>query len=338
MDVILWSVTGVVVALVTFGIVDWRTRTACGERTRRAHKDVVTAIAKLLAQGQARVDLPVIESVLKTKAREYNVNLSIADELPRIVEDLAARFTESEFIPPRTRQNLLKKAFALQRLGESRRPTLKEAAADLEESCRLAASHSRRSTLLSATVSLLAAIVTLAIIAAFIGVDVIGLLPVYAGGICAAIAAAVFFSLYQASRATRSKEARTLADVHGIFEEMVLDVLGKTMPEAIVQRNVRIETGRYLVDVDFIINVNGITLPIKLKHGLVRPQTVAAMAAVMNKLATERGMIITSMQMDDQTKKMAMPRNMTFLQGIMSAEDLTRGLKDANIVGPEARC
>lgn len=336
MDVILWSVTGVVVALVTFGIVDWRTRTARRERERRAHKDAVTAIGKLLAEGQARVDLPVIESVLRTKAREYNVNLSIADELPRIVEDVAARFAESEFIPPRTRQNLLKKAFALQPLGESRSPTLKEAVADLEESSRLAASHSRRSTLLSAAVSLLAAIVTLAIIAAFIGVDVIGLLPVYAGAICVAIAAAAVFSLYQASRATRSNEARTLADVHRIFEEMVLDVLGKTMPDAIVQRNVRIETGRYLVELDFIINVNGVMLPIKLKHGLVRRQTIAAMAAVMNKLATERGMIITSVQMADQTKKMAMPRNITLLEGIVSAEDLSRGLKDSKIVVSEA--
>ena len=66
MDVILWVVIGIVVALVTFGIVDWRTRTARGERTRRAHKDVVTAIAKVLAQGEARVDLPVIESLLKS--------------------------------------------------------------------------------------------------------------------------------------------------------------------------------------------------------------------------------------------------------------------------------
>jgi hypothetical protein len=336
MEVTLCVVIGVVVALATFGIVDWRTRTARGQRTRHAHEDVVTAIAKILAQGQARVDLPVIESLLKTKAREYDVNLSINDELPKIVEDLAARFTESEFIPPKTRQTLLKKAFALQGLGESRRPTLKEAVADWEESSRLAAGHSRRSTLLSAAVSLLAAIVTLAIIAAFIRADVIGLLPGYTGGICAAIAAAVVFSLYQASRATRSKEARTLADIHRIFEEMVLDVLSKTMPEAIVQRNVRIETGRYSVEVDFIINVNGITLPIKLKHGLVRPQTVAVMAAVTNKLATERGMIITSTQMSDQAKKLAMPKNITLLEGVMSAEDLTRGLKDAGIVGSEA--
>jgi predicted RecB family endonuclease len=337
MNVILWSVTGVVVALVTFGIVDWRTRSARGERTRRAHRDVVTVIAKLLAQGQARVDLPVIESVLKTKAREYDVNLSIADELPKIVEDTVARFTESEVITPKMRQSLLQKAFALQRLGESRRPTLKEAVADLEESSRLTASYSRRNTLLGATVSLLAAIVTLAIIAALTGANVIGLLPTYAGGTCAAIAAAVVFSLYQASRARKLKEARTLAEVQGTFEEMVLEVLGKTMPEAMVQRNVRIETGKYLVEVDFIINVNGITVPIKVKHGLVKPETIAVMAAVMKKLATERGMIITSMQGSDRTKKMAMSRNVTLLTGITSAEDLTRGLKDADIVGPEPR-
>jgi hypothetical protein len=334
MDLILCVVIGVGVALVTFGIVDWRTRTARAERTRRARKDVVTAIAKVLAQGQARVDLPVIESLLRTKAREYDVDLSTIDELPRIVEDLAARFTESEFIPPRTRQNLLQKAFALRRLGEDRRPTLKEAVTDWQESCRLAASHRRRNTLLSAAVSLLAAIVTLAIIAAFIGADVIGLLPFYASGICVVIAATVVFSLYQTSRATRSKQARALADVHRIFEEMVLDVLGKTIPEATVERNVRIETGRYFVDVDFIVDVNGITLPIKLRHGLVRPQTVAAMAAVVNRLATERGVIVTSMRMSDQMKKMAMPKNIILLEGVMSAEDLTRGLKDAEVVPP----
>ncbi len=135
MNVMLWTITGVVVALVTFGIADWRTRTARGDRTRRAHKDIVTVIAKLLAQGQTRVDLPVIETVLKTKAREYDVSLSIADELPRIVEDTVAMFTESEFIPPRTRQTLLRKAFALQRLGEGRRPTLKEAVAAFQTRC-----------------------------------------------------------------------------------------------------------------------------------------------------------------------------------------------------------
>jgi hypothetical protein len=334
MDVILWVAIGVVVALVTFGIVDWRTRTASAERRRRARKDVVTAIAKVLAQGQARVDRPVIESLLRTKGREYDVDLSMVDELPKMVEDLAARFAEGEFIPPRTRQNLLQKAFALRQLGEDRRPTLKEAVTEWQESCRLATSHRRRNTLLSATVSLLAAIVTLAIIAVFIGADVIGLLPFYAGGICAAIAAAAVFSLYQASRATRSKQAGTLADIHTAFVEMVLDVLGKTMPEATVQRNVRIETGRYLIDVDFIVGVNGIMLPIKLKHGLVRPQTVAAMAAAMNRLASERGVIVTSMQMSDQAKKMAMARNITSLEGIMSAEDLTRGLKDAEVLPP----
>src|SRR5512136_2246339 len=139
MDVILWVVIGVVVALVTFGIADWRAGSARGERIRRAHKDVVTVIAKLLAQGQTRVDLPFIETVLKTKAREYGVNLSIVDELPRIAEDTVARLAESEFIPPKTRQNLLQKALALRRLGENRKPTLKEAVADLEESSRLTA-------------------------------------------------------------------------------------------------------------------------------------------------------------------------------------------------------
>jgi len=126
-----------------------------------------------------------------------------------------------------------------------------------------------------------------------------------------------------------------LADVHRAFEEAVLDVLGETMPEAIVQRNIRIETEKYSVEVDFVIDLNGITLPIKVKHGLVRPETIAAMVAVMNKLVTERGMIISSTQVSDRTKKMAMSRNITLLEGITSAEDLTRGLKDADIVGPE---
>jgi len=126
-----------------------------------------------------------------------------------------------------------------------------------------------------------------------------------------------------------------LADVHRAFEEAVLDVLGETMPEAIVQRNIRIETEKYSVEVDFVVDLNGITLPIKVKHGLVRPETIAAMVAVMNKLATERGMIISSTQVSDRTKKMAMSRNITLLEGITSAEDLTLGLKDADIVGPE---
>lgn len=321
--------------MVAFGVVDWRTRSARAERTRHARKDAVTVIAKLLAQGQSNLDLPVIESLLRTKAREYDVNLSIVDELPEIVEDLVARFTESELLTPKTRHNLIEKAFALQRLGESRSPTLKEALADWEESSRLAAGYSRRNTLLGAAIGLLAAIVTLAIATALAGADVVRLLPVYTGCVCVGIAAAVFFSLHQASRERKAKDARTFADVRRTFEEMVLDVLGETMPEAIVQRNVRIETGKYLFDVDFVINANGATLPAKVKHGLVKPGTIAVMAAVMNKLASERGMIITSTQVGGRIKEMAMSRNITLLEGIRSPEDLTRGLKDAGIAAPE---
>lgn len=335
MNVILWSVIGVVVALVAFAIVNWWTGGARRERTRRAHNDVVRAVAKLLAQGQTRVDLPVMESVLRTKAREYGVSVSIADELPRIAEDTVARFTEDEFITPKMRQNLLQKASALQRLGESRRPTLRGAVADLEESSRLAASHSIRSVLIGVIVGLLAAVATLAIITGLAGANVTDLLPAYVGSTCTAIAAAVVFSLYQASRTRKSKETRALADVHRIFEEMVLDVLGKAMPEATVQRNVTIEIGRRSVEVDFIVDINGVPLPIKVKHGLVKPEIIAVMVAVMNKLGTEQGMIITSAQGSDRMKKVATSRNVTLLTGITSAEDLIRGLKDANIVRAE---
>jgi hypothetical protein len=45
--------------------------------------------------------------------------------------------------------------------------------------------------------------------------------------------------------------------------------------------------------------------------------------------------IITSGQVGARTKKVAMPKNITLLEGIRSAEDLARGLKDADIVRPQ---
>jgi hypothetical protein len=109
MDATTWTIIGVIVTVVTFGVVYWKTTGARKEREKHAHKDIVVTLARILTQDQATLDLPAIHSFIKSKAREYDVNLSIVDEPPKIFEDLIAKFTESEFITPEVRQEVLGK-------------------------------------------------------------------------------------------------------------------------------------------------------------------------------------------------------------------------------------
>lgn len=111
---IILAVAGIAVTLLVFFLVDRKTRGARREREKHAHRDIVATSARLLAQNQEIFHLHVMEALIRSKSREYDVNLSVADEVPSIVEDIVARLTDSEFISSRVRGKLVEKAFALQ--------------------------------------------------------------------------------------------------------------------------------------------------------------------------------------------------------------------------------
>lgn len=73
-------------------------------------------------------------------------------------------------------------------------------------------------------------------------------------------------------------------------------------------------------------------LPIEIKAGLVKNQAIDTMVAAMQGLASKRGILITSSQVQEEIRKMANTNNILLIEGVSSEEDLIRGLKDAKII------
>jgi len=332
MDTTTWTVIGIIATLATFGIVYWKTTSVRKERERHAHKDIVVVLARILAQGQDSLDLPVVESLLKSKAREYRTNLSTVDELPKIAEDLVAKFTESEFITPEVRHKLIEKVMLLQEKFERKEPRLEEATAEFQQSAQ--AYTYRRNIVLSTMGALLAATITFVISGVILDTDLIrsDQVSMITMITIVVLLAAVGTYVFEYQQLKRKKAERSLY-LNKVFEEIVIEVLHEIAPKASVERNVKIVQGDYYSEADFVVKVNDESVPIEIKTGSVRHEAISSLVAAMKLLTSRRGVLITSSQVQENIKKMALEHNVLLLEGITTKEDLIRGLRETKLFG-----
>jgi len=326
----IWTIIGIIATLATFGIVHWKTTSARKERERHAHKDIVGVLAGILAQGQDSLDLPVVQSLLKSKAREYDVNLSTIDELPKVVEDLVAKFTESEFITPEFRHKLIQKAMLLQEKFECKGPRLEEAVAEYQQPARL--DRYRRTIVLSAMAALLAGAITL-LIAGILGSYPTEGLTKDAVSIAIIVLIAAFGSYVVEYRQLKKKQTERSSYLNKVLERMVIEALTEIAPKASVDRNVKIAQGDYSTEADFVIKVDDEIVPIEIKSGSVRHEAIDTIVVAMKLLASRKGILITSSHVQENVKKIALEHNILLLEGISTKEDLVGGLRGTKLFG-----
>lgn len=327
MDTTTWTIIGIIATLATFGIVYWKTTSARKEREKHAHKDIIVVLARILAQGQDSLDLPVVQSLLKSKAREYDINLSTVDELPKIAEDLVVKFTESEFITPEARHKLIEKVMLLQEKFERKEPRLEEATAEFQQSTQFY--RYRRNIVLSTMGALLAATISFVISGVMFDTDLTSNVVL----ITIALLAAAFGTYVIEYRQLKRKKAERSLYLNKVFEEIVVEALHEIAPKASVDRNVEIVQGDYYSEVDFVIKLNDKTVPIEIKTGSVRNEAISPIVTAMKLLASRRGVLITSSQVQENIKKMTLKHNILLLEGITSKEDLIRRLRDTKLFG-----
>lgn len=327
MDTTTWTIIGIIVTLTTFGIVYWKTTSARKEKERHAHKDIVAVLARILAQGQDSLDLSVVQSLLKSKAREYDINLSTVDELPKIAEDLVVKFTESEFISPEDRHKLIEKVMLLQEKFERKEPRLEEATAEFQQSAQFY--RYRRNTVLSTLVALLAATMTFIISGVIFDTDLTSNVVL----VTIALLVAAFGTYVIEYQQLKRKKAEKSLYLKRVFEEIVIEALHEIAPKASVDRNVKIVQGDYYSEADFVIKVNDEKVPIEIKSGSVKHEAIGSIVATMKLLTSRRGILITSSKVQGNIKKMALEQNVLLLEGITTKEDLTHELRDTKLFG-----
>lgn len=288
MDTTIWGIIGIIVTLATFVIVYWRTTSARQERGKQAHRDIVVVLTRILAQGQDSLELPIVESLLKSKAREHDVNLSLVDELPKITEDLITKFTESEFITSEARSKLIEKVMLLREKFQRKEPRLEEAVAEYQQPARLDRYRYRRTVVLSTMAALLAGTIIF-VIAYTLNSEITREFPISVVlttvlGLIAALGTYIF-----EYGQTKRKEAERSLYLNKVFERIVIEALHEIAPKASVESDVKIVRGDYHAEADFVIKVNNAVVPVEIKTGTVKHETILSIVDAMRLLKSKRG-------------------------------------------------
>lgn len=316
---IILGIIGVSVTIVTSVIVLWRANSARKEREKHAIKEIVAILANILFQGQDIVDISTVESLVKSKARAYDVNSSVEDVLPRIAEDLVTKFSESEFITPDVRGQLVKKTLQVKEQLSSRKPMLKELTKHSEY--RQESRYRFRRNVVLGTISALITgtiVITASSIFAPPETDVktASMLMAVVGLV---IATATFIVAYWQ---LKKREAKSNESVNRILEKTVADV---TSAFEAGETSQQVAVGKHIVD--FIVEKDGNKIPIEIKFD-VDVSTIGRMLEVMQMMQAEKGIVISSSSVVDKIRKMALKNNIHIIDNITSEDDLRSVMSD----------
>lgn len=97
--------------------------TAKKERRKRACKEIVSICMRTLVQNQIKTDSSMFEDLIRSKARECEVERESLPSLSVFLEDIQSKVLETEFIPHDTKENLLKEIGSLQDSVKGVQPT-----------------------------------------------------------------------------------------------------------------------------------------------------------------------------------------------------------------------
>jgi len=278
-------------------------------------------MAKLVAHEQINPNLDVIGGLVRSKAREYNVNIDISS-LPAIFEDVMTKFVENEFISQDVKKNLIDKTLSLQKEVLEAKEA-KEAAIRVEEATTAD---------LSSTVAAMLAVIgiVIGIIAATITILPTQMVSIAPFAIIATITT-VFVTLFSYLKQTeeRAKKERVSASYGSpIFEKMVFSALEKVLPKENIEREAALSGGQR---VDFLLQIDNEKIPLEVKYRTVQQNAIEQMLDYMRILEAKKAILITNSLVTPKIKKFAEENNISIIDTVGSEEDIVNGLKGMNI-------
>ena len=278
-------------------------------------------MAKLVAHEQINPNLDVIGGLVRSKAREYNVNIDISS-LPAIFEDVMTKFVENEFISQDVKKNLIDKTLSLQKEALEAKEA-KEAAIRVEEATTAD---------LSSTVAAMLAVIgiVIGIIAATITILPTQMVSIAPFAIIATITT-VFVTLFSYLKQTeeRAKKERVSASYGSpIFEKMVFSALEKVLPKENIEREAALSGGQR---VDFLLQIDNEKIPLEVKYRTVQQNAIEQMLDYMRILEAKKAILITNSLVTPKIKKFAEENNISIIDTVGSEEDIVNGLKGMNI-------
>ena len=320
---LLVSIGALLVGIVTWFIYQRRTKRVREEKEARADREIQDTLTRLLTQGSGNLDISVLEALMNSKYRALGLDMLPIDKMRIILENLIAEFTGNIFIPYEIGQDLIKRVLLLKDKFEGRKSNLEEVVGNW-----------RRLSI----PKIIFRVVSLTVIALASGLFVVILALLFVTGAAEtmvtyyiAILLATLMIIYTESKTLQEKRSKSGRQLHNVLENNIIKIFRDSEPSASVERNVRIEADGQIAQVDLVMKSNGEKLPIEIRQGNVSIHTIDQIVEVMNKMDSNKGLLITTSKVRTEIREIARQKSVIVIDDVASETDIVDGLKNTKL-------
>ena len=326
-NILLTIFLGLGIPLLTFFITYKKTVGVSKEREKTAYREIVSLIAKLIAHEKINPNFDIINGLIKSKAREYNVNLDIS-YIPTIFEDVLTKFIENEFISQDVKTNLIDKVQQTQKeifeAKETKEATFREKEPSFNDNYII---------LLSTVAALVASIITVIIAVQekiisepieplTFGLSKQGFLILLLAFITTLTITLIFYN--KKEREIKLKEVTSNKYGASIFEDIVFTALKNVFPSEKIKKNLILSNGK---EVDFLLTINDERIPIEVKYHTVSLESLNRVMDYMAELNVEKAILITNASINQKIRKLAEEKNIRLIDKVDSEEDVINKIR-----------
>lgn len=321
--------------LVGVGTAFWTNRrltSARQERQRSIHREMIQALARYVTESNHSPDARVVLAIARSKAIEQRIGLPTPEDIAWLLDGVVTRFAESELVSPQDKITLIDDVLRLQvavRTPEQVRLPIPQImpVEPRRVSERTSMWYVLPATALAATVAgLLVTIVSS--VSGTSSESLIWSIFLTILLVSSSVAAMTYMRWLRRSRMEEAEFQRRLAP---ILEDMITSVVSQIFPDARIDRQAKLKADQAEIEVDFILNMHGMRIPIEIKYGKVGQVSLDALSRSMKALSAKHGILVTTTPATDRMKAMARELGIILLDAITSERDIIERLLRSEI-------
>lgn len=325
MDTINLAITGAALSVtaVTSYLLHKKLAGVRSERVKNARREVVGILTSEFVNNDSAIQIPVVEALLSNKYRDCKVESSTVTELPLIIDDLIAGFTENIFITHKERQKLVERALVLKQEFEIRKSNLEETIDNWKQSSIPLIAYRLALVLGAGICSGLIVIFLGSIFVPTIMDNIVQLLCI--------LGFATVLSSFAEYNTLKSKRERNSRYLHKALEDTVDRALRISVRNAVLEQHASVDANGRLAEADLILSVNENKVPVEIKYSSIRQQTIEQIANTMEMMNSKNGLLITTSAVGKRIKELARQNGIIVLENVTSEADIVKELENTKL-------
>lgn len=326
------GILGIILTIITFYVTYKQTIGASIERKAAARRDLVSSVSRLVAHDQLDVNQEIIQGLIRSKAREYNINFENMPNPIAIFEDSMTKFIENEFMSQETKKGLINKILSVQR---SYLDTAKITGESKEEATEEIPFEILISTITSLIIGIIGIYVLGSLTKSLYGTTFIITDNLLLTAIIITVTGLTII-LYLRIMADRQKKLSENKLYSGKeFENLVFSTIVKYIGErGNVKRNYLVisEDGRKW-EIDLLIEISDKKIPIEIKYRKdnISIDSIYQLISYKKFWDLQKAIIITNAQITKDAKILAEQNDIITIEKVRNEADITNVLNHVTI-------